>query len=174
MADWSDFILDRIKPVQQIETAPAPAFKGPIYGAASPANIPGLVAPGNTDLAQLPIVRNPPGTFGAPPGQIGYSTVHSIGFQDENPQSPYFGKQVLARGIVNGKTTDDVNAVRQEYNRTGKHLGIFTGNPKFPDPWGNDYGEKLHSDWAAGNIPGVRMGNEDSRPKNLLGKVPQK
>jgi len=172
MARLIDAILDKIKPVQKIQTAPPPRFSGPIYGAAAPKNIPGLVAPGNTDLSKLPVVRNPPGSFGAKPGQSNYSTVHSMGFMDENPKSPYYQRQVLARGMVGNKTTDDVNAVRQEYERTGKHLGIFSANPTQPDPWGNEYGEKLHSDWASGYIPGVAMGTDSEGPKNVLGKTP--
>ena len=162
MARLIDAILDKVKPVQKIQTAPPPRFSGPIYGAAAPKNIPSLVAPGNTDLSKLPVVNNPGG---------GYSTVYSTGFQDENPQSQYYGKQVLARGIVNGQKTDDVNAIRQQYYKTGQHLGIFSGDPSSPDPYGDKYGEKLHSDWAAGSIPGVAMPSEEG-PKNLLGKTP--
>ncbi len=163
MARLIDSILDKIKPVQKIQTAPPPRFSGPIYGAAAPKNIPGLVAPGNTDLSKLPVTRNPEGS---------YSTVYSTGFQDEKPSSPYYGKQVLARGIVNGKKTDDINAIRNQYYNTGQHLGIFSGNPASPDPYGDKYGEKLHSDWASGYIPGVAMGGDNEGPKNVLGKTP--
>ncbi len=162
--NWTNRLLDAIKPTEKIETAPPPRFTGPIYGAAAPKNVPGMVAPGNTDLSKLPIVRNP---------DKSYSTVHSMGIQDENPSSPYFGKQVLARGIVNGVTTNDADAVRREYQRTGQHLGVFSGNPSSADPYGDQYGEKLHSDWSKGYIPGVKMGTDDDKPTNLLGKVPR-
>ena len=157
MANWTDYIMNAIKPVQKMDLprAQTPKFQGPIYTANTKAK--GLVVQGNTDLSQLPVIHNPNGS---------YSTVHSMGFQDENPKSPYYGKQVLARGIVNGVTIDDeraardkaydeqqAQAVRDEYYRTGKHLGIFDTPEN-----SNLYGQQLHEDWEKGFIPGVKMG----------------
>lgn len=103
----------------------------------------GMIAPGNTDLSKLPVVGNPDGS---------YSTVYSTGIQDENPKSPYYGKQVLLRGILNGKQTNDRQALAREYYRTGKHLGVFDSGDA-----STAYGIQLHNDWAAGNIPGVAV-----------------
>ena len=119
---------------------PAPP-KPPVYMA--PGKVSGLVESGNTDLTQLPVIDNKDGT---------YSTVYSSNFTDENPKSRTYGKEVLVKGIVNGKKTDDINAIKDQYYRTGQHLGVFS-NSKDADA----YGEKLHEDWAAGNIPGVKM-----------------
>jgi hypothetical protein len=112
----------------------------------------GMVASGNTDLKGLPVIDN---------GEGSYSTVYSTSFTDERKGSPTFGKDVLVRGILNGKKTDDVNALKQEYYRTGKHLGVF--EPGTPDQYRTQtdpatvYGTQLHNDWAGGKIPGVQM-----------------
>jgi len=110
----------------------------------APGATPGLVLRGNTDLTQLPVIDNKDGS---------YSTVYSTSFHDDHPKSPTYGKEVLVKGIVNGKKTDDIDAVKDQYYRTGQHLGVFN---KPEDA--TAYGQRLHEDWQAGKLPGVHMG----------------
>lgn len=117
--------------------APAP----PLYTAPGPTK--GMTAAGNTDLRALPVIQNPDGSS---------STVYSTSFTDENPKSPHYGKNVLVKGILNGKKTDDVDALRNQYYKTGQHLGVFD-TPENADA----YASRLHEDWQAGRIPGVNM-----------------
>lgn len=104
----------------------------------------GMIIPPNIDLKQLPVINN---------GDGSYSTVYGTSFEDEKPGSPTLGKEILVRGILNGKKTDDTNALRQEYYKTGKHLGIFNSGEE-----ATAYSTQLHNDWEAGKIPGVQMG----------------
>ena len=106
-------------------------------------SVSGLVAPGNIDLAKLPMIYNPDGSW---------STLYSTSFTDERAGSPTHGKEVLVRGILNNQRTDDVNALREQYYRTGQHLGVFD-NPNAADR----YGQTLHENWENGRIPGVVM-----------------
>lgn len=130
---------------------------GPLYMA--PGKVDGLVKAGNIDLKKLPIINNPDGS---------YSTVYSTSFEDEKPGSPTYGKEVLVRGIINGKKTDDVNALRNKYYQDGQHLGVFNDGAS-----ADAYGQRLHSDWAAGKIPGVQM-PPSSLKGNLVNQSPSK
>ena len=68
----------------------------------------GLITPGNIDLSNRPIVRNPDGSV---------STVRSLGVNID-------GKEVLIPTVVNGKVVSDKEAI-DHYVKTGEHLGIF-------------------------------------------------
>lgn len=120
----------------------------PLYMAPGPSD--GLAKPGNIDLKTLPVIDNKDGS---------YSTVYSTSFQDEKQGSPTYGKEVLVRGILNGKKTDDVDALRAKYYKDGQMLGAFN------DPASADkYAQRLHQDWADGKISGVQMGRGNSPP----------
>lgn len=134
--------------------AQTPQLK-PLYMAPGPAE--GLVRPGNTDLRKLPVIENPDG---------GYSTVNSVSFQDERPGSPTFGKEVLVRGILNGKKVDPsdpavLDQIKQDYYRTGQHLGVFRDGDA-----ADAYGQRLHEDWESGKIPSVAMRQGDPNAAN--------
>lgn len=119
----------------------------------------GMVKPGNIDLTKLPVIDNHDGS---------YSTVYGTSFTDDNEGSPTFRKDVLVRGILNGVKTDDVDALRKQYYKTGQHLGVF--EPGTPQQYktGNDpasqYAQQLHNDWSTGAIPGVAMHNQPVTP----------
>lgn len=86
----------------------------------------GMTEAGNIDLSYRPQVRN------TLPGEGGYSTIRSLGFQDEE------GNEVLVPTVVNGKIVSDEEA-RAHYYKTGQHLG------KFKTPEGSTaYAERLH------------------------------
>jgi hypothetical protein len=131
---------------------PGKAPRPPLYQNPNTPSPQGMVTPGNIDLRSLPITYNPDGS---------YSTLYSTSFTDERKGSPTYGKDVLVRGFANGRKTDDVNAIRNEYYRTGRHLGVF--QPGTGDQYRNQtdpataYGVQIHNDWAAGKIPGVQM-----------------
>lgn len=141
--------------------APPQSSTGQSYTGHSPAglfvnpNTPrpeGMTQPGNTDLTKLPAISNGDGT---------YSTLYSTSFTDDKPDSPTFGKDVLVRGILNGKRTDDVDALKRQYYATGQHLGVFRPGTDAEYKSQTDpatlYGVRIHNDWAAGKIPGVQM-----------------
>ena len=123
-----------------------PLKKSPLYTA--PGATRGMVQPGNIDLQQLPAIDN---------GDGSWSTVNSTSFTDEDPKSPTFGKEVLVRGILNGKRVDPRNpaiaqALRDEYRRTGQHLGVFDNGDN-----ADEYAQRLHNDWEANKIPGLAV-----------------
>jgi broad specificity phosphatase PhoE len=136
-------------PPSALQPAQQPQQAAPLYVNPNTPRPRGMVQPGNTDLTQLPVINN---------GDGSYSTVYSTSFNDEKPGSPTYGKEVLVRGILNGKKTDDIDALKREYYRTGKHLGVFDSGQN-ADP----YAQQLHSDWEAGKIPGVQMGRPQAR-----------
>lgn len=90
-------------------------------------NARGMVSPGNTDLSQRPIVKNPDGSI---------STVRSMSFQNNN------GQEVLIPTVADdgSRVLSDQEAMEQ-YGRTRKHLGIFS-NPEDATA----YAESLHND----------------------------
>lgn len=71
---------------------------------------------GNIDLYERPKVPNPEAG--------GTSTVYSMSFVDEDPQSPRFGKEVLVPRADEGRILSEAEA-REKYYRVGKHLGAF-------------------------------------------------
>jgi hypothetical protein len=130
----------------------------PLYMAPGPAN--GLVKPGNVDLTQLQVIDN---------GDGSYSTVYGTSFTDENEDSPTYGKEVLVRGIINGKKTDDIDALREKYAKDGQTLGVFKDGDS-----ADQYAQRLHQDWEDGKIPGVQMatGNQQGSGSWSSANVP--
>lgn len=78
-------------------------FEGPVEKADG-----GLITPGNIDVSNRPIVRNPDGSV---------STVRSIGVNID-------GKEVLIPTVVNGRVVSNKEAI-DHYIKTGEHLGVF-------------------------------------------------
>lgn len=95
----------------------------------------GLVTPGNIDTSQLPAVANPDG---------GMSTVFSTSFGTDQGE-------VLIPRVVGGKVVSPDEAFA-EYQRTGKHLGIFD-SPKSATA----YAHKLHNSEAERIKSGANM-----------------
>ncbi len=96
---------------------------------------------GNLNLWTRPRVKNPDGSL---------STVSSMGMQDEDPNSPHFGKEILVPQVIpdaTGKYYTDTkgDAARQRYYRTGEQLGVFD-TPAESDR----YGAQLHHDYERG------------------------
>ena len=103
----------------------------------------GLLVPGNIAIADRPVVHNQDGSI---------SSVRSMGIEDENPQSPYYGKQVLIPTVIpdaNGKWTVDTSpkgmAARAYYYKTGQHLGVFATSDA-----SDKYAQQLHEDYMNG------------------------
>src|ERR1035437_4492585 len=102
----------------QAET-PAPATKTP-----------GMVAPGNIDLAAQPRVKNADGST---------STVRSMSFNED-------GKEILITTVAHdGAVILTQGEAIDQYHRTGKHRGIFE-EPQSATA----YASQLHNDYAAG------------------------
>jgi hypothetical protein len=121
---------------------------GPVSAtmAVPPAKVQGLIAPGNLPIWSRPVVQNDDGS---------HSTEYSVSFKDENPNSPYYGKEVLVPTVVNGKflTPDGkkppegsdaekamFNQAFDHYQKTGQQLGVFD-TPQNADKYAN----KLHT-----------------------------
>ena len=89
--------------------------------------IPGILSPGNIDIANRPIVKNKDGTI---------STVRSIGIN-------YDGKEYLIPTVsMDGKIMTNKQAI-DTFIKTKKHLGIFS-NPKAS----HAYAQILHNQQA--------------------------
>jgi hypothetical protein len=99
----------------------------------------GMIEPGNIDLSYRPKVKN------RVPGEGGYSTIRSLGFQDQD------GNEVLIPTVVNGKILSEEGAI-ENYYKTGKHLGKF----KSPED-STRYGELLHSLEEKYRLPNGRL-----------------
>lgn len=110
--------------------APPPASSQPVYMA--PGNITGLVKPGNIDLSNRPVVKNPDGT---------QSTVSTITIEED-------GKGVLLPTIIDGKRVSEDEAIKH-YEKTGEHMGIFKSEKD-----ADEYDKKLHNDMGWNGKPG--------------------
>jgi hypothetical protein len=104
-------------------------------GVMKPAASHGRREGGNIDLYERPEIANPAG---------GNSTVYSMSFLDEDPQSPRFGKEVLVPLADGGRILSEEEAINQYY-KTGKHLGAFDT----PDE-ANANAERIHNEYEAG------------------------
>jgi len=93
---------------------------------------PGLLEPGNIDLNNRPIVRNPDGTI---------STVRSMGVNLD-------GREVLLPTVSpDGRILSPDEAVAL-YRQTGQHLGMFD-TPEHSSA----YAQQLHEDQARQYLP---------------------
>lgn len=87
-------------------------------------NVPGLVSPGNVDLAKRPVVKNQDGSI---------STVRSMSFNED-------GKEILVPTVSpDGRIMSDDEAI-DFYHKTGQNLGVFAS----PDA-ATKYAETLHN-----------------------------
>lgn len=95
----------------------------------------GAVMRGNIELQGRLPVPNPAG---------GASTVYSMSFRDDDPQSPTFGFEVLVPLADEGRILSEDEAINKFY-RTGRHLGVFS------DPQSAvAYADQLHKDYESG------------------------
>jgi len=94
----------------------------------------GLLVPGSIDLARQPEIRNPDGTT---------STVRSMSFSRG-------GREILIPTVGPDRILSEDEAIRQ-YDRTGKHLGIFS-SPELA----TEYAKRLHDMYADGTIKMIR------------------
>jgi hypothetical protein len=106
-----------------------PSFVPSVY--TIPGQQPGMVSPGNLDLAHRPVAHNPDGSI---------STVRSITVGIGN-------KQVLLPTVIGGKVVSDQQAIKN-YRRTSQNLGTFAN-----DPAAERYAQLLHILQAAAYAP---------------------
>lgn len=110
-------------------------------------SVPGLVAPGNIDIHDRPVVHNADGSI---------STVRSISIG--TPQG-----EVLIPTVVGGRVVSEKAAIAA-FRRTGRHLGIFNS----PEA-ANHYAAQLHEQQA--QEYGPNHGTAGKLAKQLLGAV---
>jgi hypothetical protein len=109
-----------------------------------PTDVPGLVEPGNINYAERPVVHNADGSI---------SSVASSSFTQEDPNKPYYGKEILIPTVIHDKNgkwyvdPDEKNfpAAKAYYYKTGQHMGIFTNGDA-----ADDYAERVHLDYMNG------------------------
>lgn len=92
-----------------------------------PGKTPGMLKPGNIDLANRPVAHNPDGTI---------STVRSITVTDDQ------GHAYLIPTVIGGKVVSDADAVAY-WKKTGQNLGVFASE-KAADA----YSIRLHDEQA--------------------------
>jgi hypothetical protein len=92
----------------------------------APGNHDGMVARGNLDIANRPVVHNGDGSI---------STVRSITVTQD-------GEAYLIPTVVGGKVVSNKQAI-SHWQQTGEHLGVFKSEDQ-----ANAYGQRLHSQQA--------------------------
>jgi N12 class adenine-specific DNA methylase len=117
------------------------------FDPADVAPIPGLLTPGNIDLASQPAIPNP-----EKPGKT--STVDSTSFEED-------GKEILVPRVTPDGRFLSRKAAEEEYHKTGKHLGIFQDANA-----ATSYAEQLHKDYESGRIK-LKPTTRDSFAGNL-------
>lgn len=112
----------------------------------------GLVARGNIDLSNRPMVKNPQG---------GISTVLTMGISED-------GKHInIPRVSDDGRILNEKEAIDQ-FHKTGKHLGIFSSQDE-----ADKAAQQLHEQQAkqyglnSQQIPGQESGDENIPPQDL-------
>ena len=130
-------------PAQAPAAAPqVPATRAPEAAPFPAAGAPGLLTPGNIDLNNRPLVRNPDGT---------YSSVRSISVG-------IGGKEVLIPTVSEDARVMSDKEALDTYQRTGRHLGIFSDEPS-----ATAYAKQLHIAQAS-RVPGGAPAPSETRP----------
>jgi hypothetical protein len=101
---------------------------GSLFDTSSANNAPGLIAPGNINIHQRPVVRNADGSI---------STVRSASFEDDD------GRNVLIPTVIGGRGVVPVDEAIKHYRQTGQHLGIFDSEEN-----ATAYAKSLHEQQA--------------------------
>jgi len=123
---WPDpTMLDQYQS-QQLNTL-APNYAGSMFDRASQ-TAPGLIAPGNINIHQRPVVQNADGSI---------STVRSMTFTDDD------GSTVVVPSVIAGRGVVGPAEAFKYYKQTGQHLGRFT-NQEAADA----YAQALHEQQA--------------------------
>jgi len=103
-------LFDALAQYQQTQlNALAPQAAGSLFDQ-SPQKAAGLLAPGNINIHQRPVVRNADGSV---------STVRSMSFTDDS------GRNVLIPTVIAGRGIVPPEQAVQYYYQTGEHLGVF-------------------------------------------------
>jgi len=123
---WPDpSMLDQYQS-QQLN-ALAPGYAGSMFDRAQQI-APGLIAPGNINIHQRPVVHNADGSI---------STVRSMTFTDDDGSTVVVPSVIAGRGVVSPKEAF------QYYKQTGQHLGRFDNQDA-----ADAYAQALHEQQA--------------------------
>lgn len=112
----------------------------------------GQYGKGNIDLWNRPQVDNGDGTI---------STVRSIGFYDEDENSIFYGKEILAPTVIGNAIVSDDEAI-EYYYKSGEYFGVFNTIEE-----SNAYGEELHIQQAV-LYSKIEVGEETYLIKDIM------